>query len=482
MKRLICLTAMFFMLMGMRAEIVMGSLFQDHMVLQQDTVVHIWGWTNHPGKKVTLKTSWSKQKVSAQSAEDGRFDLQVKTPKATFSPQTLELNDGEKCQLQDILIGEVWLASGQSNMEMPLEGFGSCPVEGAAMYIAEAGKYAGRVRLCTVEWRPSGVEENKVGAKWEDCNPLSARSFCAVAYFFALRLTETLNVPVGVINSSLGATRVEGWTPRNILTGYGTEDLESSAVKNSASVNPGRNVDRALPMVFYNGMIHPLVGFSLKGFLFYQGEANINEPATYRTRFVNMVREWRRRWDAGDLPFYYVEICPYDYYWAKDKNTAPLIREAQYLAQYDLPNMGMVCTNDLVHDYEYWQIHPCMKKEVGDRLCLWALGQTYAVPGIDYRYPEYESMTVEKDQVILTFRNAHLGFNRRVDIKGFELCGEDGVWHPSTNVGTYDEDKVSVKSKDVPHPVAVRYAFQSWSLGNLKGGTGLPVIPFRTNK
>ena len=146
-----------------------------------------------------------------------------------------------------------------------------------------------------------------------------------------------------------------------------------------------------------------------------------------------------------------------------------------------ISNMGMVCTNDLVKDYEYWAIHPCMKKEIGDRLCYWALGDTYEIPGIDYRYPEYQSMEIKDEQVILTFKNAESGFNRKVGIEGFEIAGTDSVWHKASTIGVYDENKISVKCKEVKNPLAVRYCFQSWSPGNLKGNSGLPVIPFRTD-
>jgi len=464
----------------MLGRVNMGPLQNDGMVLQQNSRVKLWGWTK-PNHKVSLKGSWNGKRVKTMADENGRFEAILETQAGNFIPQTIEVNDGDKLIIRDVLIGEVWLCSGQSNMEMPLHGFGSCPVENSAEYIAEAGKYSGKLHLNFVSWSPSPEPAETVTALWQDCTPLSARDFCAIGYFFGIRLVETLNVPVGIINSSLGATRVEGWTPREITEKYPGENLESDAVKNCNKVKPGRNVERSLPTVFYNGMIHPLEGYTLKGFLWYQGEANVNDPNNYCDRFINMVQAWRDRWGQGVLPFYYVEICPYDYFWAKNKQTAPLLREAQYKAQNMIPNMGMVCTNDLVKDYEYWAIHPCMKKEVGDRLCYWALGQTYCIAGIDFRYPEYQSMEVKGDQVILTFKNAESGFSRRVGIEGFEVAGSDSVWHKATDIRVYDEEKVTVKCTDVKEPIAVRYCFQSWLLGNLKGNSGLPIIPFRTD-
>jgi sialate O-acetylesterase len=468
-----------------RAGITCGPLVGDHMVLQQQTGARLWGWTDRGANQtITLRTSWSKAKQKVLSDADGRWEFRVATPKASFEPQTVIISDGEeKLTLSDVLIGEVWLASGQSNMEMPLHGFEGCPVENSAMHILEAVRYRGRLHMCTVAFSPHPEEVDTVTAVWKDCVPETARDFCAVGYFFGARLTEALNCPIGIINSSLGATRVEGWTPKDIVSTYPDEDLTSDTYLGAHLVRPAYNVDRALPSVFYNGMIHPLEPYTIRGFLWYQAEANINTPQEYTERFVRMVRSWRERWGLGDLPFYYVEICPYDYFWAQNKATAALMREAQYKAGQILPHMGMVCTNDLVKDYEYWQIHPCMKKEVGDRLCLWALGDTYDMKGIDYRYPVYRSMEVEQTsrgkQVRLTFDYAEDGFNRNVGIEGFEICGLDSIWHKAS--AGVSGKQITVRSDDVPEPIAVRYAFRSFLPGNLKANSGLPVIPFRTD-
>ena len=462
------------------ATITPGPLIGTGMVLQQQSDVRLWGTTDRPGATITLRTSWSRQRYRCRADADGHWTLTVATPAATFAPQCITLSDGDRLTLSDVLIGEVWLASGQSNMEMPLHGFEGCPVEGSAEAIADAGRYKGRLHLCTVAFSPHPEEVDTVTAVWHDACPATARDFCAVAWFFGTRLTEALGCPVGLINSSLGATRVEGWMPRDIVERYPDQDLESEAYRTAHLVQPAYNVERSLPCVFYNGMIHPLEGYTLRGFLWYQAEANINEPDTYTERLVDMVRCWRQRWGMGDLPFYTVEICPYDYFWAKDKATPALVREAQYRATEQLPHMGMVCTNDLVKDYEYWQIHPCMKREVGERLFLWAMGDAYGVEGIDYRNPVYRNMRVEENgQVRLSFDYAADGFNRNVGIEGFEMCGPDSVWHKAS-AGTSGQE-VTVRCSEVSEPVAVRYAFKSFSPGNLKANSGLPVVPFRTD-
>jgi len=483
--RLFCVFCVFFFAaLPASAHFTFGPLVGDHMVLQQQTDVRLWGWTDHAGATLTLRTSWDKTKYKTTADANGRWEFVIATPQASFEPQQVTISEGkEKHVLTDVLIGEVWLASGQSNMEMPLHGFASCPVENSAQHIVESIRYKDRLHFCTVAFSPHPEEVDTVTAVWQNCTPQTARDFCAAGYFFGIRLVEALGCPVGVINSSLGATRVEGWTPKDIVSTYEGEDLHSNTYLNAHLVRPAYDVDRALPCVFYNGMIHPIEPYTIKGFLWYQAEANVNEPATYCERFVRMVKSWRERWQQGDLPFYYVEICPYDYFWAKDKATPALIREAQYKASEQLPHMGMVCTNDLVKDYEYWQIHPCMKKEVGDRLCLWALGDAYGMEGIDYRYPAYRSMEVEETdrgkQVRLSFDNADDGFNRNVGIEGFEICGPDSVWHKAS-AGT-SGSQVTVRSSEVKEPVAVRYAFKSFELGNLKANSGLPVIPFRTD-
>ena len=467
------------------AHLRFGPLVGDNMVVQQQTDVRLWGWTDKgSGAIVTLRTSWNKNKQKVKADANGRWEFMVATPAASFEAQKVTVSDGDETRsLTDVLIGEVWLASGQSNMEMPLHGFEGCPVENSAQHILESVRYKDRLHICTVAISPHPEEVDTVTAVWKNCTPETARNFCAVGYFFGIRLTEALGCPVGVINSSLGATRVEGWTPCNIVSTYSGENLESDEYLNVHLVRPSYHVKRALPAVFYNGMIHPIEPYTIRGFLWYQAEANAHAPQTYAERLTNMVRSWRERWGQGDLPFYSVEICPYDYYWLPDKSTAPLTREAQFKATEMLPHMGMVCTNDLVHDYEYWQIHPCMKKEVGDRLCLWALGDTYGMKGIDYHYPVYRSMKVEDTergkQIRITFDYADDGFNRNVGIEGFEICGADSVWHKAS-VGTSGR-QITVRSNEVPDPVAVRYAFKSWQLGNLKANSGLPVIPFRTD-
>ena len=486
MKKILLIILCAVISVSIDAHLTMGPLFSNGMVLQQQQRVNIWGKAS-AGSAVSIKASWG-AKVRAVADSHGNWKTTLQTPAATFEPQTLTVSSGkDKVSLTDVLIGEVWFASGQSNMEMPLKGFASCPTEGSNEAIAEAGQYKDKIHFVTVESAPQAEPTDTITVKWENCTPATARSFCAAAYFFGIKLQRTLNCPVGLINSSLGATRVEGWTPREVLQTYPdinlakeTPEMAEKIARKKAQDNL-YNIQRDLPLVFYNGMIHPFVGYGIKGFLWYQGEANVdymNEE--YAVRFANMVREWRTRWGMGDLPFYYVEICPFDYWWIKPSILACALREQQFKAQSLLPNMGMVCTNDLVHDYEYWQIHPCMKREVGERLCLWALSQAYGIEGIACQSPTYQSLEIKDNKVTLTFDHAGEGFNRNVRIEGFEVCGPDSVFHPATHVGT-SGNRVSVQSNEVKEPVAVRYCYKPFQIGNLKDIYGLPVIPFRTD-
>lgn len=479
MKNLIITSLLLLCALVLNAKLTMGPLFSNGMVLQQKESVNIWGWSD-AGAKVSITTSWG-AKATAQADQKGVWRTKIQTPEATFTPQNLQITSGkDKVQIQDVLIGEVWFASGQSNMEMPLKGFDSCPTEGSNEAISLAGKYSGKVHFVTVPTSPQKLPTDTVTVKWENCTAQTAGSFCAAAYFFGIHLQESLNVPVGLINSSLGATRVEGWTPEELLRNYPDIDLSEKVFKDVGNIPDPYNIQRDLPLVFYNGMIHPFVGYGIKGFLWYQGEANVTYQADkYAERFTNMVREWRQRWGMGDLPFYYVEIAPYEYWWAKPPIFSCFLREQQFKAQSMLPNMGMVCSNDLVHDYEYWQIHPCMKKEVGDRLCYWALAEAYGISSVHCKSPSYKSMAIEGNKIMITFDNAENGLDRNVKIEGFEICGPDSVFHKA-HVGT-SGNRVSVQANEVKEPVAVRYCYKPWQLGNLKSNYGLPVIPFRTD-
>ncbi len=279
-----------------------------------------------------------------------------------------------------------------------------------------------------------------------------------------------MDCPVGVISSAWGGTSVEGWTPADIVKDYDDADLSEENLK--------KNVWNT-PVVRYNGKIHPLAGYTLKGFLWYQGEANRDWPDKYAARLGNMVKAWRKAWGQGDLPFYEVEIAPFGYD-DPNKISGALLREAQHDFTKQVANTGMISTNDLVNDYEIWQIHPCKKREVGQRLCYLALSKTYGKKGYMAESPEYDKMEIKDGKAYLSFTHCEYGFNRFDYIKGFEICGADKVFH-TANV-RIENNRAIVSSPDVKEPVAVRYCFKNWQPGNLGNVGGMPIIPFRTDR
>lgn len=469
MNKILACMAILFAFGNAQAKVRMASLFNDGMILQQQSDVKVWGWAK-PNSKVTLTGTWNKKKVTCQSGNDGKWEARMQTPAASFTPYELTVSDGEKLTIKNILIGEVWLGSGQSNMEMPLVGYNSCPIEGLNEVINDCHRYKGKIHFVTTGHQAPLTPVDSVKAEWKECTPENIWNCSATCYFFAKTLVDALDCPVGVISSSWGGTSVEGWTPADILKDYDDVDLSEENLKKNAWNTP---------MVRYNGKIHPLVGYTLKGFLWYQGEANRDWPDKYAARLGNMVKAWRKLWGQGDLPFYEVEIAPYGYD-GTDKTSAALLREAQHDFTKQVANTGMVSTNDLVNNDEMWQIHPCKKREVGQRLCYLALSKTYGKKGYMAESPEYDKMEIKDGKAYLSFTHCEYGYNRNFDIRGFEICGADKVFHTAN--AAIENNRVIVSSPDVKEPVAVRYCFRNWLPGNLGNVGGMPIIPFRTDR
>ena len=355
-------------------------------------------------------------------------------------------------------------------MEMPLNGFNNNPVLGANETIALSGQNAG-IRFATVpRSSESMTPQDTVKGKWEECNPENAAGFSAAAYHFAETLYEILNTPVGIIVASRGATTIEGWTNKEILETYPDVDFDESAIK---ALRPSSR-----PMIVYNAMIHPLMKYTIKGFIFYQGESNVGKHEVYAQRLANMVELWRSDWKLDNLPFYYVEIAPFEY----GKMQAQYLREAQYKAQELIPHSGMISTNDLVEEYEINNIHPSNKTEVGKRLGFMALQDTYGFKDIMARGPEYKSMEVKDGKIILSFNYADNGFAGSDGLKGFEVAGNDEVFRPAKAVIDYGKRKIIVSNENILDPIAVRYCFKNFQLGNLYNTRGLPTVPFRTDE
>ena len=453
------------------AKVILPDILSDNMVLQQSTNVKLWGKAN-PNSVVKVQPSWMKMTTTVKTDSKGNWQANIQTPQATFTPQTVTFSDGEVLSLKNILIGEVWLASGQSNMEMPLNGFWNCPIKGANGTIALSGKNKG-IRFATVPKTPAYEPQETCPGKWMESNPNNAAWFSATAYHFAQTLYNSLDVPVGIIVCSWGGSRVESWTNRQILETYPDIDLTKKGIEDVQ--------EWKRPLVMYNGMLKPLTNFTIKGFIWYQGESNVGKEDVYAQRFATMVELWRKDWGLGNLPFYYAEIAPWIYGDGELGTSGALLREAQFKSQFIIPNSGMISTNDLVEEYEKTNIHPRNKTDVGKRLGYLALNQTYEFKNIAAHGPEYKSMEVKDGKIILSFNYAPDGFNRENDIRGFEICGSDKVFLPATAKLDNNNLKIILSNELITSPVAARYGFRNFQPGNLGNTRELPVVPFRTD-
>jgi len=454
--------------LGVNAKVKIPEILGDNMVLQQNTKVKLWGEAS-PNKTVSVSVSWSNENFRTSSDKNGKWLLWVTTPKASYQNQQIAISDGEKITLKNILIGEVWFCSGQSNMEMPLNGFWNCPILDANETIANAGQYKG-IRFATIPKTPAYTPQSSCPGKWQICNSENAASFSATAFHFATALNKALDIPIGIINCSWGGSKVESWTNREILETYKDVDLSKEGIDQVR--------DYLRPLLMYNGMLKPLTNYTIKGFMWYQGESNVGKHDTYAQRLANMVELWRKDWGLGELPFYYVEIAPFQY---GEGDWGAYLREAQYKAQSIIPNSGMISTNDLVEEYEANNIHPKNKTSVGKRLCYMALAKTYGFKNVECHGPEYKSMEIKDGKAFLTFNYTQDGFSREKGIKGFEIAGSDKVFHPATAITDLNKKIIVVSSDEVKEPVAVRYCFRNFQIGNIYNNRELPMVPFRTD-
>lgn len=465
-----------------KADIRLPEQLSDHMVLQQQTEVTLWG-TADAGNTIDVIASWGEQ-VSTTVAKDGCWEVKIKTPSGTYQPQTLTFVETPRkrayyaptpVRLEDVLIGEVWLGGGQSNMEMPLQGFWQCPIKDANEVIATAGRHAGHIRYCTIERRTSFTPvENAYGA-WKECNAFNAPNFGATAYFFAEMLEQVLNVPVGIINCSWGGTRVEAWMPREILSSYSDIDLTEKGIM-------GIETEWMRPLLMYNAMLYPLRHYTIKGFLWYQGCSNVGQGLEYANRCATMVEHWRSIFGNDKLPFYFVEIAPFRH---GDANAvwAAELREAQWETAKKIPFCAGVGTNDLVAPYEIDNVHPANKQEVGKRLAYLALHRDYNYWSVYGDHPQLERYEKVGDEIHCYFTNCSDGFNRWNDQVGFELIDQDGNAHPALIHGIDGvSNALAFSNPDVKNPKAVRYCFRNFMLGNMTNARNLPIVPFRTDK
>lgn len=455
------------------AKVTLGPVITDNMVLAQNTDARIYGHAD-PGATVTVTPSWSGKAVSTTADRTGSWCVAVKTPAGSYTPYTIIVTDGEPVTISNVLVGEVWLASGQSNMEMPLKGFPGCCINDGYEEIAGSRSAAGRVRFFTVPRVQSYEPVDTVDAQWVEPSPETAPEFSAVAWYFANRLTDGLDVPVGIVSDAYGGAMVESWTPRHLLETYPDVSLDKADIENM--------VHYLRPMLMYNAMFYPVRNYTYDGIIWYQGCSNVRNYKYYAQRLANMVKLWRDEIGLGDIPFYMVELAPYQYGDPQEVGRSAFQREQQWKALELIPNSDMICINDLVKPYERYNIHPGDKKHVGYRLGDLALNKTYGRKQFLAGSPKYKSHRFVGDEAWVSIDSPNDGICRNYDIRGFELAGDDRVFHPADTAWlNWQTNEIVVSSKQVKNPVAVRYCFRDFMSGTLHGGNFLPLIPFRTD-
>ncbi len=440
------------------AQLRLPAVIASGMVLQQNDSVALWGWAS-PADKVYISTSWNGHTDSTTVNNGAAWKLKVKTPVAG-GPYTISIKSNSTIVLENVLIGEVWVCSGQSNMEMNYH----WGIKRMAADIPVA--YNKNIRFFQVPKTTAVYPQEDVKASWVVCDSNTVKTFSAVGYYFGKRLNEQLNVPVGLINSSWGGTPAEAWTPAAAVND--NKELQEAAAKvEDLPWWPSK------PGMAYNGMIAPLNNYNIAGAIWYQGESNTKTNSTYPQLLTAMIEAWRQAWKK-EFPFYYVQIAPYAY---GNNNIGALLQEAQKKVMRNA-NTGMVVITDLVDTVS--DIHPTMKKEVGNRLANWAMAQTYQQQGIVYRSPEFNTAIKQGNKMLLNFNYAPNGLQiKGKEIKGFYISGATEAWYPAS--AKLDKLGIVLWSSQVKDPVYIRYGFGNTLIGNVFSLEGLPSTPFRTD-
>lgn len=481
------------------AQVKLPALVGDNMVLQQNSKVNLWGWAA-PNEKIMISLGWQNIPVETVANPEGNWKIAVETPKGSEKPYDITIKASNNIILKNILIGEVWVCSGQSNMYFPVgkeEGTWKTGVKNYEEEIQNANFPS--IRLFTVLTKASQKPLDDVTGKWAECSPSTIKTFSAVAYFFGRDLYQNLKVPIGLISTSWGGTKAEAWTSQSVLeqntdfipileqdaknekifqekleTYYADLKNERLANNNNTSfksqLKKPKKEENKTSYVLYNAMLHPLVNYTIKGVIWYQGESNAEKAFLYRSLFPAMVKNWRSDWNQGDFPFYYVQIAPH-------KGQNPDIREAQLMASKSISNSGMVVTTDVGNATN---IHPIDKQTVGYRLALIAKAKTYGYKNLIYSGPTYNHMTAKKHSIELFFDDVQNGFKKsKEDLKEFEIAGKDQVFYPA--LAKIKGKTILVSSTQVKEPVAVRFAWKAVPEPNLFNAENLPASPFRTD-
>lgn len=429
------------------------------MVLQRESNVAVWGLSDK--NTLTISGSWNDQVINVNVNADGTWKTRLKTP-ATGGPYTLTFDDGEILLLNDILIGEVWICSGQSNMDMPVRGLSAKDtVLNRQSILASADN--SQIRLFKLPHKASAQPEKDSPGSWQLSDSVTANTFSAVGYQYAQILQKKLGVPVGMIHSAWSGTRIEPWMSPESLAAFNYVRPSTDTAK----------ISRTSASALFNGMISPLLGYTCKGILWYQGESNLTQHKVYDQMMAAMVSGWKKGWEQEKLAFYYVQIAPFNYGKAK---SAPYLREAQERAMKLIPDSYMISTVDIGSEKT---IHPADKGTVSQRLAYAALTRTYALKGFPYENANFESVKFQSDKATVRLAHTGKGLVAQKNPSGFELAGDDREFYPA--FASIRKNKVIVHSDQVARVRAVRYCFSGSAPGTVHNRNGLPLLPFRTD-
>jgi len=459
---------------SLHAEVKLPNIIGSNMVVQREKPIRIWGWAD-PGERVTVTFGESSQTDTAD--QNGKWMVELKEQKASNKPQNMLIQGNNEIVLKNILVGEVWLCSGQSNMQWNMKQSRHGKEE-----IPKAKNP--NIRLFQIGRKVAPVPQDNVPTTWRACSPQTVSGFSAVGYHFGEKLHEELDVPIGLIQSAWGGTEIEPWTP---LEGF-AKIKELASFKDAVSkLTKESEVDSHTPSAIYNQMIHPLAPLSMRGIIWYQGESNcvLGDTTIYTDKTLAMVSGWRSVFKQGALPFYFVQIAPYVYTSRKEKyeyltvESLPRFWDAQTACLDKVPNSGMVVVSDITADVN--NIHPGNKRDVGDRLARWALAKNYGQKDLVHSGPIFQSMTIEGGNAVLSFEHCGSGLQSfdGKPLSPFMVAGTDKKFVPAQ--AAIEGNTVVVSSPDIANPVAVRFAWHETAIGNLGNKEGLPAAPFRTD-
>ena len=513
MRHLNCLFAALIILMvatlaptPAAAEVSVSNLFTDHMVLQRDVPVIVWGKAS-AAEQVSIVLANKTETTKAD--DDGRWQVKLPPLKVGSGPHQLVIEGSNRIEINDILIGEVWVCSGQSNMAFAVSSANDPDLESLSANFPN-------VRIISVPQVGSQTPLDNFQGKWETVTPETVKSFSAVGYFFGRQLHQTLNVPIGLIDTAWGGSACEAWIPRDVLEQAGEykellakwDDTAKSydydaeaqryelqltawrlamaqALKDKKPVPRRPRLPRNIlagqhrPANLFNGVLNPIVGYGIRGVIWYQGEHNSGRAYQYRSMFPLMIDTWRKRWNQGDFSFYWVSLAdfqdevaePVDSSWAE-------LREAQTMVMSKLSNTGEAIITDLGESHD---IHPRNKQDVAKRLARWALAKDYGIELV-YRSPLYKSYETKGNRIVVTFDHVGGGldtFDVR-DVRGFTIAGEDQQF-VNASARIVGKNQVEIWSDTITAPVSVRYAWAQNPICNLQNKEHLPVTPFRTD-